>query len=52
MRLTNCANEFAISGTTGYKIFNCYKDDGLEALTDLSCARCVAPTNYLSRSTR
>ena len=28
--------EFGISRKTGYKIFNCYKDDGLEALTDRS----------------
>jgi transposase len=28
--------EFSISRKTGYKIFNRYKDDGLEALTDRS----------------
>ena len=27
---------FGISRKTGYKIFNCYKDEGLEALTDRS----------------
>jgi transposase len=28
--------EFAVSRKTGYKIFDCYKESGLEALTDRS----------------
>ena len=35
-RWRSCAERFDISRKTGYKIFNRYKDDGLEALTDRS----------------
>ena len=34
--MTNLCREFGISRKTGYKIFNRYKDNGLEALTDRS----------------
>ena len=34
--MTDLAREFGISRKTGYKIFNRYKDQGLEALTDRS----------------
>lgn len=32
--MSDVCREFGISRKTGYKIFNRYKDDGLEALTD------------------
>lgn len=35
---------FGISRKTGYKIFNRYKDDGLEALTDRAPAGPRGPT--------
>jgi transposase InsO family protein len=34
--MSDVCREFGISHKTGYKIFNRYKDDGLEALTDRS----------------
>jgi hypothetical protein len=34
--MSDVCREFGISRKTGYKIFNHYKDDGLEALTDRS----------------
>src|SRR5438445_13395571 len=34
--MSEVCREFGISRKTGYKIFNRYKDDGLEALTDRS----------------
>ena len=34
--MSELCREFGISRKTGYKIFNCYKDDGLEALSDRS----------------
>jgi transposase InsO family protein len=34
--MSDVCREFGISRKTGYKIFNRYKDDGLEALTDRS----------------
>ena len=34
--MSDVCREFGISPKTGYKIFNRYKDDGLEALTDRS----------------
>ena len=34
--MTEICREFGISRKTGYKIFNRYKDHGLEALTDRS----------------
>ena len=47
--MSDVCREFGISRKTGYKIFNRYKDDGLEALTDRS-RRCVMPINCPSRS--
>lgn len=43
MRLTRCVNGIQHLGTTGYKIFNCYKGDGLEAWIGRD-GRNVAPT--------
>ena len=34
--MSDVCREFGISRKTGYKIFNRYEDDGLEALTDRS----------------
>ncbi len=34
--MSDVCREFGISRKTGYKLFNRYKDDGLEALTDRS----------------
>jgi DNA invertase Pin-like site-specific DNA recombinase len=34
--MSDVCREFGISRKTGYKIFNRYKDEGLEALTDRS----------------
>jgi transposase len=34
--MSDLCREFGISRKTGYKIFNRYKDEGLEALTDRS----------------
>lgn len=34
--MSDVCREFGISRKTGYKIFNRYRDDGLEALTDRS----------------
>ncbi|MER9299036.1 helix-turn-helix domain-containing protein, partial [Mesorhizobium sp. M0621] len=34
--MSDVCREFGISRKTGYKIFNRYKEDGLEALTDRS----------------
>ncbi|MCZ7972878.1 helix-turn-helix domain-containing protein, partial [Agrobacterium salinitolerans] len=34
--MSEVCRDFGISRKTGYKIFNRYKDDGLEALTDRS----------------
>ena len=42
--------EFGISRKTGYKIFDRYKDQGLEALTIARAGRCVMPTSCRSRS--
>jgi transposase len=35
--MSDLCREFGISRKTGYKIYNRYKDEGLEALTDRSC---------------
>ena len=35
-KMTPLCREFGISRKTGYKIFNRYKDSGLEGLTDRS----------------
>ena len=42
--------EFGISRKTGYKIFDRYKEHGLEALTDRRGGRCDMPINCRSRS--
>ncbi|MBB3314041.1 transposase InsO family protein [Rhizobium sp. BK196] len=44
--MSDVCREFGISRKTGYKIFNRYKDDGLEALTDRS-RRPVRSANQL-----
>lgn len=44
--MSDVCREFGISRKTGYKLFNRYKDDGLEALTDRS-RRPVRYTNQL-----
>jgi transposase len=47
--MSDVCREFGISRKTGYKIFNRYKDDGLEALTDPAMYKCtvVSPTRVL-----
>lgn len=46
--MSEVCREFGISRKTGYKIFNRYKDDGLEALTDRS-RRPVRYANQLAQ---
>jgi len=48
---TLCA-EFGISRKTGYKIYERYKDAGVQGLTDRSAARCGKPTGCRRRSRR
>jgi transposase len=43
--MTDVCREFGISRKTGYKIFDRYKEHGLEALTD----RCRRPIRYANR---
>ncbi len=43
--MTDLCREFSISRKTGYKIFNRYKDEGLNALTD----RCRRPVRYANQ---
>ncbi len=38
--MSDLCREFGISRKTGYKIYNRYKDEGLEALTDRSRRPC------------
>ena len=39
--MSELCREFGISRKTGYKIFNRYKDEGLEALSDRSRPSCA-----------
>ena len=48
-RMSDVFREFGISRKTGYKIFNRYKEEGLEALSDRS-RRPVRYANQLCRS--
>ena len=48
--MTDVCRDFGISRKTGYKIFDRYKEHGLEALSDRSSGRCVMPTSCRSRS--
>src|SRR5579871_6160223 len=43
--MSDVCRSFGISRKTGYKIFNRYKDQGLEALTD----RCRRPVRYANQ---
>src|SRR5499425_2092375 len=43
--MTDLCREFGISRKTGYKIFDRYKEHGLEALTD----RCRRPIRYANQ---
>jgi transposase InsO family protein len=43
--MTDLCREFSVSRKTGYKIFNRYKDEGLNALTD----RCRRPVRYANQ---
>jgi transposase len=43
--MSEVCRDFGISRKTGYKIFNRYKDDDLEALTDRRGGRCAMPTS-------
>lgn len=43
--MSDVCRSFGISRKTGYKIFNRYKDEGLEALTD----RCRRPVRYANQ---
>ena len=49
--MTDLCREFGISRKTGYKLFDRYKEDGLEALTDRS-RRPRALRNQLPRRSR
>lgn len=49
--MSDVCREFGISRKTGYKIFNRYKDEGLEALTDRS-RRPVRYANQVARAGR
>ena len=44
------ARDFGISRKTGYKIFDRYKEHGLEALSDPRAGRCATPTSCRPRS--
>ena len=44
--MSDVCRSFGISRKTGCKIFNCYKEQGLEALTD-GCRRPVRYANQL-----
>ena len=48
--MTDVCRAFGISRKTGYKIFERYKEHGLEALTDRSRRRCAMPTSCRPRS--
>ena len=49
--MTDLCREFGISRKTGYKIFDRYKEHGLEALTrPLAPARRATPTSCPARS--
>ena len=48
--MTELCREFGISRKTGYKIFDRYKEHGLEALTDRSAGPCVTLTSCPARS--
>jgi transposase len=43
--MTDLCREFGISRKTGYKIFDRYKDHGLEALSDRSRHRLANPVH-------
>jgi len=43
--MTDVCREFGISRKTGYKIFQRYKDSGVEALSD----RCRRPVRYANQ---
>jgi transposase len=49
-KMAPVCRQFGISRVTGYKIFNRYKECGLDALNDRSRHPTVTPTNYHFRS--
>ena len=48
--MSDVCREFGISRKTGYKIFNRYKEHGLEALATARGGRCATPTSCPRRS--
>ena len=46
--MTDVCRDFGVSRKTGYKMFDRYKEYGLEALTDRSGGRCAMPINCRS----
>jgi len=48
--MTDMCREFGISRKTGYKIFDRYKEHGLEALATARAGRCATPTSCPSSS--
>lgn len=48
--MSDVCREFGISRKTGYKIFDRYKEHGLEALSDARAGRCATPINCRARS--
>ncbi len=47
--MSEVCRDFGISRKTGYKIFNRYKDEGLEALTDRSRRPCRRRARAISQ---
>ena len=49
--MTDVCRDFGVSRKTGYKIFDRYKEHGLEALSAIAPgARCAMPTSCRTRS--
>ena len=48
--MSDVCREFGISRKTGYKIFNRYRQEGVDALCDRSRRPCATPTSCPSRS--
>jgi len=48
--MSKVCREFGISRKTGYKIFDRYKEQGLEALSDLRGGRSATPISSRRRS--
>jgi transposase-like protein len=48
--MAELCREFGISRKTAYKIFDRYRECGMQGLTDRSDVRIATPTNFRSRS--